>query len=599
MIDLSDIGSAERYKWLAAFLVMVLPVGLPNTPAIAGEFVGVVVDETTGSPIAARIYLQGADGEWHFCKADDPEGTAWPYAEQWVPMPRSVEKHTTVSAHRFRAKLPPGQYELTVERGKEYHPFKQKVEVGSGTTEVQVRLRRWIDMAERGWYSGETHVHRRIRELPNVMLAEDLNVAFPVTFWTTQAHTAPNREPSTLRSQGPSPFGPREDYGYEPIEVDRTHIIFPRNTEYEVFSVEGRSHLLGAIFVLNHRTRFERGVPPVGPVARQAHAEGALLDLDKHSWPWSMMLVPIAKVDLFELANNSVWRTEFGFRQSPVAPADYMKVEQDEGGLTEWGWLDFGFQSYYALLNCGFRLQPTAGTASGVHPVPLGFNRVYVEVETFSGEAWIEGLRAGRSFVTNGPMLLARLHGQSSGHVFRYEQGENREHSLQVEVTSRRPIERVEVIQNGDIIAVVTPEEADHFEMNDAPAAVLRHRWSLAIDQPSWVVVRAFERQEDGRLRFAHTAPWHLEFAGRQLLPKRSEIDYLVKWMEREVNRNREVLPEDGFAEFTQALEIYRAIQARVIARDGSHQDPSQDPSTKRTPIPDSKEGQVLSGESK
>lgn len=556
-------------KLLVPTPIVLLLISCLQTLAIAGDLVGTVVDESTGSPLAARVYLRGPDGEWHFFQTDEPEGTAWPYAEQWVPMPRSVERHTTVSAHRFRATLAPGRYELTVERGKEYHPFRKQVEIGSGTTEVQVGLQRWIDMAQRGWYSGETHVHRRIRELPNVMLAEDLNVAFPVTFWTTRADQAPNLEPSPLRSQGPSPFGPREDYGYEPIEVDRTHVIFPRNTEYEVFSVGGRSHLLGAIFILNHRTPFQQQVPPVGPVARQARAEGALLDLDKHSWPWSMMLVPIAEVDLFELANNSVWRTEFGFRQSPVAPADYMRVERDEGGLTEWGWLDFGFQTYYALLNCGFRLQPTAGTASGVHPVPLGFNRVYVEVpQPFSGEAWIEGLREGRSFVTNGPMLFARLNDRGSGHVFRHESAETREHVLQVEVVSRRPIERVEVIRNGDLVGVVTPEEADHFQANEEAAAVLRHRWNLEISQPGWIVARVMERQEDGRVRFAHTAPWHLEFDGQKVLPKPVEIEYLVKWMEREVERNRGVLAEDGLAEFIQALEIYRSIHSEVMARE-------------------------------
>ena len=58
----------------------------------------------------------------------------------------------------------------------------------------------------------------------------------------------------------------------------------------------------------------------------------------------------------------------------------------------------------YALLNCGFRLRPTAGTASGVHPVPLGFGRVYVHLpDGFDYAAWMKGLGAGRSFVTAAP----------------------------------------------------------------------------------------------------------------------------------------------------------------------------------------------------
>ena len=103
-------------------------------------------------------------------------------------MPQSVEEHTTVSAHSFRVELLPGEYEIQIERGKEFRPLRRKIVVGKEDLDETFRLTRRIDLAERGWYSGETHVHRRLVELPNVMLAEDLNVAFPVTFWTTRSN---------------------------------------------------------------------------------------------------------------------------------------------------------------------------------------------------------------------------------------------------------------------------------------------------------------------------------------------------------------------------------------------------------------------------
>src|SRR4029079_14939064 len=130
-------------------------------------------------------------------------------------------------------------------------------------------------------------------------------------------------------------------------------------------------------------------------------------------------IVPIMPVDLFELSNNHVWQTEFGIPAFGEAAADYMHVEVYARGFTERGWIDFGFQNYYALLNCGFRLRPTGGTASGVHPVPLGFGRVYVECpEGFSYERWLEGLNRGRSFVTTAPMLFVEVEGQPPGHTF-------------------------------------------------------------------------------------------------------------------------------------------------------------------------------------
>src|SRR5437667_281927 len=94
-----------------------------------------------------------------------------------------------------------------------------------------------------------------------------------------------------------------------------------------------------------------------------------------------MCLIPLMKPDLYELANSHCWRTECGLPGWGVASPDYMKIEKDtSGGFTEWGWINYGLQNYYALLNCGYRIRPTAGTASGVHPVPLGFGRVYVKI---------------------------------------------------------------------------------------------------------------------------------------------------------------------------------------------------------------------------
>ena len=74
---------------------------------------------------------------------------------------------------------------------------------------------------------------------------------------------------------------------------------------------------------------------------------------------------------------------------------------------------------YYHVLNAGLRVPPSAGSASGVLPNPVGYNRVYVHLDrelTYSD--WWKGLKDGRSFVTNGPLLRVTANGQFPGHVF-------------------------------------------------------------------------------------------------------------------------------------------------------------------------------------
>src|SRR5262249_25927578 len=139
------------------------------------------------------------------------------------------------------------------------------------------------------------------------------------------------------------------------------------------------------------------------------------------------------------------------------APA-WMQVERGPRGLTEAGWVEYGFRNYYMLLDCGFRLRPTAGTASGGHPVPLGFGRGDVHVgKEFGYDAWVKGLNEGRSFVTTGPMLLAELDGRDPGAVFRPSGDGPHAFRLTGRVLSAAPLDRIEVIVNGEAAKRIKP----------------------------------------------------------------------------------------------------------------------------------------------
>jgi hypothetical protein len=270
-----------------------------------------------------------------------------------------------------------------------------------------------------------------------------------------------------------------------------------------------------------------------------------------------MMLVPVMGVDLYELSNNHVWRTEFGFPAFGEPAADWMKVERGEKGFTEAGWVEYGFRNYYTLLSCGFRLRPTAGTASGVHPVPLGFGRVYVHVgKEFSYDAWIKGLNEGRSFVTTGPMLLAELDGLDPGAVFRPKGDGPHAVRLTGRALSAVPLSRIELVVNGEVVERIKPTnrktDAGGYE------SVLDARPTL--DGSSWLAVRCYEERADGRVRFAHTAPWHVEVAGQPLRPRKQEIEVLVKRVEEQLKRSGDVLPEAALAEYREGLRAFQEL---------------------------------------
>src|SRR5690606_2306204 len=74
-------------------------------------------------------------------------------------------------------------------------------------------------------------------------------------------------------------------------------------------------------------------------------------------------------------------------------------------------------RTLYDAWNLGFRLTPTAGTDFPCAPAgPPGSQRFYARVAgPLSYAAWLEAVRQGRTFVSNGPLLELAVQGASIG----------------------------------------------------------------------------------------------------------------------------------------------------------------------------------------
>lgn len=492
---------------------------------------GQVIDDTTGKPLASRMYIKSDTGQWYFAEPQSADGQTTRYEKQnWI-RPDSNEYHTSISAHRFALRLPPGKYTLTVERGKEYFPWTEQLTVDESTSDIEIRLKRWIDMASMGWFSGDTHVHTKIDRLKVPILAEDINVALPMVYWTTRSDRTAEAGDRTDPDDARLPS--------ELISVDSSHVIWPKNTEWEIFSVQGKQHTLGALFALNHQTPFGVGIPPVKQVIEQADRENAILDLDKHDWPFAMVLPPMLGNRLtYELANNHMWRTEFAFSKWTTPAPDWMPLGDRDSG-SEKDWMEFVHRTYWCLLNCGYRLQPSAGTASGVHPVPVGYGRVYVHLpDGFHYRDWIEGLRQGRSFVTTGPMLMVNQESDS----------------IRIDARADGPIESLEWIVNGQVERLSVSDQIQHPDGSYS----IQVRKKPQVDSTSWIAVRVWQQPAPGRWRFAHCAPIWIDVPGKPIKPTDKERQFLIDRVETELQRSGGILPADGIAEYEQAFESYR-----------------------------------------
>jgi hypothetical protein len=183
----------------------------------------------------------------------------------------------------------------------------------------------------------------------------------------------------------------------------------------------------------------------------------------------------------------------------------------------------------------------------------------------FSYKKWMQGLNAGRSFVTTGPMLFATFNGRPPGHTFKAiksAQGSDPDAgSVRVagSVESAKPLSTIEIIVNGVVAKTIKPQPV----RTKAGGYVAKFDVAAKLDGSSWVAVRCWENHPHGRFRFAHTAPVYFDVPGKPLRPKRAEVRYFVRRMQEEIARNKAVLKPAELQEYRKALRIYQQIEKR------------------------------------
>ena len=477
------------------------------------------------SALPARFYL------------NDIRGKPWT-PPNTIAYERSGESHF-IANEGFEIELPSGVYTLAAERGPEYRPFLATLQARDGEEKtLRVELTRWIHMNRLGWYSGDLHNHRGVDEMPLLLLAEDLNLAPTLAdwIWDDRERSAPPQSGDAIRY------------------VDSTHV-------YSVFDkeIERLKAGPGAVDLLGLRTRIPfigyLLYPPNDTFARQAHAQGGWVDMEKIVWRDAAALVALGVVEYAGIVHNHFNRQGVELETDSWGMIPKYRPEfHTPAGMPLWS-----MDVYYRFLTCGFRLPVSAGSASGVKAAPLGYNRVYVKTrEPFAYDTWFRALKDGRSFATNGPMLFLTVDGQEPGAVLRFPPRTSTRIRIRAEAVSRNPLDRLEIIFKGKTVRTIrgSGKLAVDFTMN--------------VGETGWFAARAFEKL-DRTIRFAHTSPVYVELAGDAGIV-RDDAQFFLDWIDRETAfyRNASGFRDEAHREAMLAMFAAARRSYEQLARTGA-----------------------------
>jgi len=430
--------------------------------------------QVAGADVPARLHVVDRDGHPAFAIGHQ----AWLDGQNGLLF--------TYSPGVLEFEVPAGEYRVVASRG-----FAHVAASITGMARADANALATLDLARLGgpsldgWYAGDHHFHLNYggqallvpEALVPMMRGEDLDVATPLS---ANLHTR------------------RIDEGYFAWSRTDPPLI--------LFGQEVRSHFLGHTGHIGIRRLYwpwywGPGYPVYG---RDDRSNVGALQLTRQQGGVNSYVHPVTT------------RTPFGGEAPRGIPlelvtdavlGDVDTIElaclwSDELGTAE---------AWYRLLNVGARVTPSAGTDVMVdffRTMAVGTTRVYVKVPgQLTMERYLEGLKAGRSFVTNGPLLQFRVADHGPGDVLKTEAGGDI--AWELDVASSVPFDRVEILLNGAVVwtgeGLKEPGSQTYRGTGKAPAG----GWIAARVHGGTTVWPAMDSYP-----FAHTAPVWVNAAG-------------------------------------------------------------------------------------
>lgn len=482
-----------------------------------------------GDPMPARVYLDASDG-----RSYSPD-------RGFHRAMMVFDRHYFHTAGEDEIVVPAGTTTIEALRGFEYSPATVTVDVpAGGEATAVVQLERRVDMPGLGWYSGDTHLHdlhqgrwgQTHESFFLQLLAEDVRMAHPL-----------------IHMDGTRIQGRWEDLTGEPHPLSTATHVLQYGQEFR--GALGHVAMIGTSEFILPFTAGARGTAYAQhsldlPYIDGAHEQGGIAG---HVHPYAAWpRTPEAATGTQAALNLALGRGDF----------------YDVGALwsDELASADF----YYRLLNAGFRLAATGGTDNFPdvwRDPPSGSARTYVRLDRpFSVASWMDGVRAGRTFMTTGPMLLLQVEGREPGAEIALPATASTALGVRIESTSITPIDSLQVLVNGRIVETVHATD---------PLRLL-HDGTVEVPHGGWVAARVLGPATPyigDDYAFAQTSPVYVVRGGRPFVSA-EDVDFLHRTVDAiwervaDSNWRTEEAREEFFGAVQQAREVYRRLAAEA-----------------------------------
>ena len=447
-----------------------------------------VLDDETGRPVPCRVHFRSPEGipyqpHGHHNHVNSNLGT-------WhIDIGGDLRLGQITYAYidgRCQGWLPRGEVLVDVARGFEYEPLRTQVRIEPGQRELTLRLKRWTNMNAQRWFSGDSHVHfLGTQGAHSEAQGEDLNVV------------------NLLQSQWGHLFTNTEDaLGLTATNGGQTLVYC---------SQENRQHMLGHLTLWGLK---EPVMPWCTDGPDEAELGGALEETMAY---WA-----------------DACRAQGGTVILPHLPNPNCEpavlIATDRADAVEMiSHAGYGHLEYYRYLNCGYRLPLVGGTDKMYGTVPVGLYRTYAYVpedQEFTYDNWCQAVRAGRTYLSGGPMIHFSVNGAQIGDTLGLPRGGG---TLEIEATAESifPLHNLEIVQQGRVVAAT----------EDANGARRLHlKTSIKVDSHTWLAARC-GRPDAGALHhhdewqrgiFAHTSPIYVAVDGEWWLFDQDAAQYML-----------------------------------------------------------------------